>query len=778
MWTCPGRRLSQNYESQFELSSEWELHKQTDGMAMAGSQAARGGKRCALVIGNSEYQRTAPLANAANDAVEVSRALKRMGWDVSVRQNLNRGAMEDALDAFRVKMEGCAAALFYFAGHGTNIWGQNYLLPVDARIEFEDHVHRRSFFLGNILEGMVDRAGVSVALIDACQENPFQRSATRSLNTDYRSGGRSGSGLAYIKAPQGAFVAFAASPGELAYDTPGKHSPFTSALLESLADDEGEITDVFTHVQDRVFAATSGAQRPWMHSDLPGPFYMSSLGEGPRASAPVARSDSNRPSVTVGGHAVAAKLRVTPAATRVTPTPQPSSQPQRQAQDTASPRPPERVKTATAPVSSERPADTPAPAPISVPAHAPIGPTLPAGTQLSINNIGEMAGQLALALGAAEWERLRNTRDIALLTRFAEHFPGYYGELARDRAHQLSSEAREHSNWLWASQRDSVEAYQRFLAVWPHGRYSSIAHGRLQELDEGQKQVHRQTKARAEGDAQDIKLRSEGLAQVDVTVDDGVKTELLKIGHVFRDSDIAPELVIVPGGTFTMGSGEEKAHPSELPEHRVVIPRALAVGLYPITFEEWDAAYDAGGVLHQPSDKRWGRGRRPVINVSWMDAQSYVEWLSEETGHTYRLLTEAEWEYCCRAGTTTTYATGSYLGRKAAHCSFDHWGCAGKTVEVGQFDDNRFGLFDMHGNVAEWVQDTWTDTYSDAPGDGSAFAGDRQSPKVVRGGGWPDVPRSLRSSSRNRLKASTRNDHTGFRVARVLTAKTRSDNAK
>ena len=746
---------------------------------MAGSQATRGGKRCALIIGNSDYQRTAPLANAANDAIEVSRALKRMGWDVSVRQNLNRGAMEDALDAFRVKTEDCAAALFYFAGHGTNIWGQNYLLPVDARIELEDHVHQRSFFLGNILEGMVERAGVSIALIDACQENPFQRSATRSLNTDYRSGGRSGSGLAYIKAPQGAFVAFAASPGELAYDTPGKHSPFASALLESFADDEGEITDVFTQVQDRVFAATGGAQRPWMHSDLPGPFYISSLGDGLRVSAPIARSDSKRPSVTLGG-SVAAKLRVAPAPAHTGLASQPSSERHRQVTEKAPTPVPERVKTTTAPAVSSAPtaADS-APASSPAPAvHTPVMPTLHPGTPLSINNIGEMAGQLALALGAAEWERLRNTRDIGLLTRFAEHFPGYYGELARDRAHQLSSEAREHSNWLWASQRDSVEAYQRFLAVWPQGRYSSIAHGRLQELDEGQREVHRQAKARVEGDAQDIKLRSEGLAQVDVTTKDGVKAELLKIGHVFRDSAKTPELIIVPGGEFTMGSSEEKAHPSELPEHRVVIPRALAVGLYPVTFEEWDAAYEEGGVLHQPSDKRWGRGRRPVINVSWLDAQSYVDWLSEGTGHTYRLLTEAEWEYCCRAGTTTAYASGSYLGRKAAHCSFDHWGCAGKTVEVGQFDENRFGLFDMHGNVAEWVQDTWTDTYGDAPSDGSAFVGDRQSPKVVRGGGWPDVPRSLRSSSRNRLKAPTRNDHTGFRVARVLSAKARSDSSK
>lgn len=710
-------------------------------MTTAGSQVSDGGRRCALVIGNSDYVRAAPLANASNDAAAVGRALEQIGWDVTVRQNLNRNAMEDALEAFRLKSENCAAALFFFAGHGINVWGQNYLLPVDARIEFEDHVHQRSFYLGNILEGMVERAGVSIALIDACQENPFQRSTTRSLNPDYKSGSRSGAGLAYIKAPQGAFVAFAASPGELAYDTPGKHSPFTGALLESLSSDDSEITNVFLQVQERVLRATRGAQRPWMHSDLPHPFYMSSKAEGSKAAVSVAHA-RNKPSASaanINGPFVTAKLRVAPA----------QSPPAESARSAAVVAEPAARATASAP------------------------PTAPA---IDLSTISEVAGHLALAIGAAEWERLRESRDIGQLMRFADHFPGYYGELARQRVNMLSAEAREHSNWLWASQRDSIEAYHRFLAVWPQGRYASIARRRLQELEEPEKRPHRpvqgnaiRAKVRVETPSREQLSRSETGTHIQLKAGDGVQTEVVNKGHVFRDSKLAPELVVVPAGEFIMGSGEENAHPSELPEHRVVIPRALAVGRYPVTFEEWDAAFEAGGVSEKPSDKRWGRGRRPVINVSWNDAQAYVKWLSEETGYHYRLLTEAEWEYCCRAGTTTAYSTGSFLARRAAHCSFDHWGCAGKTVEVGTFEPNAFGLYDMHGNVAEWVEDTWSDTYSDTPRDGSAYIGDRQSPKVVRGGSWQDVPRSVRSSSRNRLKPTTRNDHTGFRVVRTLT---------
>lgn len=746
-------------------------------MTTAGSQAIRDGKRAALVIGNSDYQQAAPLANASNDAAAVSRALKRLGWDVTARENLNRDAMEDALDAFQRKTEDCAAALFFFAGHGINIWGQNYLLPIDARIEFEDHVHQRSCYLGNILDSMVERAGISIALIDACQENPFQRSTTRSLSPDYRSGGRSGSGLAHVKAPQGAFVAFAASPGELAFDTPGRHSPFTNALLESFSNDDGEIADIFLRVQERVHAATGGAQRPWMHSDLPGPFYMSTKSGRPKHSAPSANADVKRPAHAesgISGQSVTAKLRVA----RPLPASQPAPAQFRQA--------------ASAPVT------------VSV---APTPPsTSPASPEMTINDIGEMAGQLALALEAVEWERLRESRDIGQLMRFAEHFPGYYGDSARERAQTLSFEAREHSNWLWASQHDTIEAYQRFLAVWPQGRYASIALARAHELERleqhpSARQVHAQaplpmqapvpaqarvrtqayvqSQARAQVSAEstvrDRRAPLESPGHGPVRTSARAQTEMFKIGLVFRDSDVAPELVIVPPGEFIMGSSEENAHPSELPEHRVFIPRALAVGRYPVTFDEWDAASGSGRVSHQPSDKRWGRGRRPVINVSWNDARSYVDWLNEETGQQYRLLSEAEWEYCCRSGTTTAYATGSHLARRAAHCSFDHWGCAGKTVEVGTFEANRFGLYDMHGNVSEWVEDTWNDTYSDASDEGSPFIGDPQSAKVVRGGGWPDVPRSLRSSSRNRLKPVTRNDHTGFRVARVLTADSRFD---
>ena len=241
-------------------------------------------------------------------------------------------------------------------------------------------------------------------------------------------------------------------------------------------------------------------------------------------------------------------------------------------------------------------------------------------------------------------------------------------------------------------------------------------------------------------------------------------------GETFQDCDECPKMVVVPSGRFTMGSSRGEAHhgDDEEPLHRVRIDYQFAVGVYEVTFAEWYACVDAGGCgNHIPDDMRWGRGNRPVMNVSWYDAQSYVRWLSERTGKTYRLLSESEWEYVARAGTETAYSWGDSIGVNRANCSRcgSQWDDE-KTAPVGSFAANAWGVHDMHGNVWEWVEDCYTDSYEGAPTDGSAWTSEDCGSRVERGGTWDYGPWWLRSADRSSRKADTRNNLIGFRVAR------------
>ena len=251
------------------------------------------------------------------------------------------------------------------------------------------------------------------------------------------------------------------------------------------------------------------------------------------------------------------------------------------------------------------------------------------------------------------------------------------------------------------------------------------------------------------------------------------------VAQRFRDCAECPEMVVVPSGSFMMGSPSHERGRSERegPVHLVTIAVPFAVGVYEVTFAEWDACVAAGGCGgYRPDDEGWGRGRRPVVNVSWDNAQSYVEWLSGRTGHRYRLLSESEWEYAARAGTTGPFHTGSTISTDQANYDGRFVYEPGRegvfrvqTLPVGSFPANGFGLHDVHGNVFEWVQDCWNDSYTGAPSDGSARESGDCSRRVLRGGSWSTEPRNLRSASRGRSDSGNRFSNFGFRVARTLT---------
>ena len=252
----------------------------------------------------------------------------------------------------------------------------------------------------------------------------------------------------------------------------------------------------------------------------------------------------------------------------------------------------------------------------------------------------------------------------------------------------------------------------------------------------------------------------------------------LSVGKRFRDCPACPELVVVPPGSFMMGSRSAEIGRSgtEGPVHRVTIGKAFAVGVYEVTFTEWDACRRDGGCTHNPGDWGWGRGRRPVINVSWKDAREYVVWLSRKTGQRYRLLSESEWEYVARAGTTTPFHYGSTVSTEQANYHGNYTYGSGRkgrnrkqTTLVGTFPANAFGLHDVHGNVREWVEDCWHGDYKGAPANGNAWVrGGNCSRRVLRGGSWIDVPENLRSANRSANPPGDRYRGAGFRVARTL----------
>jgi formylglycine-generating enzyme required for sulfatase activity len=212
----------------------------------------------------------------------------------------------------------------------------------------------------------------------------------------------------------------------------------------------------------------------------------------------------------------------------------------------------------------------------------------------------------------------------------------------------------------------------------------------------------------------------------------------------------APSMIAIPGGHFTMGSppDEPGRWDDEGPQRQVSVP-PFAIAETEVTFAQWDACVDDGGCGgYWLDDEGWGRGDRPVVNVSWEDAQRYVAWLNTKLeGEPYRLPSEAEWEYAARAGTLTRFAFGDEISSSEAN--FD--GNIGKTTEVGSYPANAWGLFDMHGNVWEWVEDCWHDNYEAAPTDGSAWLeadGGDCSSRVRRGGSWGNTPWFLRSAYR------------------------------
>ena len=360
------------------------------------------------------------------------------------------------------------------------------------------------------------------------------------------------------------------------------------------------------------------------------------------------------------------------------------------------------------------------------------------------------------------WESIAGSGTRAELEAYLIEYPeGRFARLAHARLRALDDDA-----WAEAGSRDTAAAWTRYLSTWPRGRHAAEA---------------RRRRAAAE-------KRERGPS----------------VGDVFRDCATCPEMVVVPAGSFVMGSppSEEWRDNDERPQGRVTIPAPFAVGVHEVTRGEFArfAAADrrdsgsiclvrtADGYAYTSSSANWRSpgfpqtDDHPAVCVSWDDAQAYVGWLSRKTGHEYRLLSESEWEYAARAGTGTarfwgdsdarqcSYANGADSStwiRYAAECNDGH----AQTSPVGRFRANGWGIRDMIGNAGEWVEDCWHRNYAQAPSDDSAWlreGGGDCSRRVKRGGSWRSYSSDLRSASRDESRSGIGHNSTGFRVARPV----------
>jgi formylglycine-generating enzyme required for sulfatase activity len=380
------------------------------------------------------------------------------------------------------------------------------------------------------------------------------------------------------------------------------------------------------------------------------------------------------------------------------------------------------------------------------------------------------APQAALAGSAAAWKLIEDSLDVHDYADFQTHFPGTPEVILAGRRRRLL----EAWNALDQNDPHAIVAFRKTL--FDSGFERLLKHSE-NLMNNAQRRVR-------EREAAEAKARRE--AQEEARSREAERRpERLRPGAVWRGAipglpeSASPEMVTIPPGKFLMGApaSEEHSREDERPQHGVQIGYTFALGKHPVTFAEWDAAIEAGAKLKEPDDQGWGRGRRPVINVSWNDAKAYIEWLNTEAGldgqpDAYRLPSEAEWEYACRAGTTTPFSCGATISTKQANfdgtSAYSKATFREKTTPVGSFPANAFGLHDMHGNVWEWCEDVLNDCYAGAPTDGSAWLTGDASRRVLRGGSWDNYPNQLRSAFRYGSNSIYSVNEWGFRLARTI----------
>ncbi len=749
-------------------------------------------KRIALVIGISAYQNAPPLANPVNDARAIGAALGQLKFEVQGLFNPNYSQLSRGIRDFGIRAQSADAAVIYYAGHGIQADHENYLLPADAKLEHQHDLLFEAMPLRLVLGEVAQASKVGIVLLDACRNNPFAERMSRSFANSQRGFTTTGPGLARVDdVPRNTMVMMATKADQGADDGDTGHSPFAAALLAHFPIPGLELDLFVRSVHDTVLKATNNRQEPYIFSSLGAePFYFhpSPPNHPPVIGAVRALQVTDRSGMTPlgfpqptdpDGHMLTVRITGLPRSGEVRVDGHAAKSNDLFSVDqfmTATYTPDGQAVGAVGSVDilveDGRGGSVTASLPITVLStnHPPVAerartiqfhplrlgiapPTDPDGDPLTVTvtvlprgyvRNGTAVLSIGDRLQPTDLPRLTFTPDVDVVGPAGSF--GYMvddGRGGRTEGKVDIEVAEKPPEENVVSRPDEPRA--------PTG----------QQVASLQPPMALPREPRRE--PAEAKPRTLSTPAASSTALPPAPADSSADAKAIQDCPNCPTLTVLPGGSFVMGQG---AHdPEAAPPHRVSL-RPFAIGLYPVTVADWKACLAENGCGSMPRMAEVD-DRTPVHNVSWDDAQQFVAWLSRKTGKTYRLPSEAEWEYAARGGTTTRYWWGNEVGVAKANCR----DCGGpqdarRPLPVDALQANSFGLYDMLGGVAQWTEDCWFPDYRGAPSDGEARESRACLKRVLRGGSFRAGHDDITAASRGAYDASVRYVVNGFRVAR------------
>ena len=592
-----------------------------------------------------------------NDAKDIAAKLKILGFDVVLCTDADKRSMVDGINLFARKLARSEVGIFYFAGHGIQINNNNYLIPVNSKVESESDVEFEGINAGRIL-GKMKEAGnrLNIVVLDACRNNPFARS--------FRS---SATGLAKMDAPPGSIIAYATSPGSLAEDGTGRNGVYTGELLKNLENPALAVQEVFNQTGLDVMKQTNDKQVPWV-SSTPVPKYF--LAQGSTIITTPADTYSSKGKLSIVSDPEGADIFVDQGFKGKSP--------------------------------------------------------------LDINSIDP--GTYRVVAKLAGYDAIDKKVKVNSNRKAVVNF--YF-------------EKKETKGRLYVTCQpaDSTIRILDIIPKYVDGIELDAGQYRIQVSKTGYTTRIESIRVSA-GEGLDLYVELEKQAVVSEAADSG------RPGQNWKDPATGMEFVWVPGGCFQMGSNSSEAYDNEKPVHEVCVD-GFWMGKYEVTQGQWQKIMGSN-----PSKFQSGEDF-PVEQVSWNDAKNFISKLKQQSGNSFSLPTEAQWEYAARSGgRNEIYAGGNDVNSVAWYGS----NSGSKTHQVGTKAPNGLGIYDMSGNVWEWCEDVYdANAYSKHERNNPVVTSGSSS-RVIRGGSWSSNPRSVRAADRCGNSADDRDDNLGFRL--------------